>query len=39
MLLLFQSDVLSAISRQKATVNDEDLSKHEKFTSDFGQEG
>ena len=34
-----QSDMQQAISRQKPTVNDEDLDKLKKFTDDFGQEG
>lgn len=33
------SDMLMALSTQKASVNDEDLQKLKKFTEDFGQEG
>jgi len=33
------SDMLMALSTQKASVNDEDLHKLKKFTEDFGQEG
>lgn len=33
------SDMLKSLSRTKPTVNDEDLAKLRKFTSDFGQEG
>ena len=36
---LFQSDMLMSLQTQKATVNDDDLKKHEEFTNDFGQEG
>jgi vacuolar protein-sorting-associated protein 4 len=28
-----------SLQTQKATVNDDDLRKHEEFTKDFGQEG
>ncbi|XP_060562832.1 vacuolar protein sorting-associated protein 4B-like [Ruditapes philippinarum] len=33
------SDMLMSLQTQKATVNDDELKKHEEFTKDFGQEG
>ena len=39
LVMLLQKDMLSAMSRQKATVNEEDLQKCRKFTEDFGQDG
>lgn len=33
------ADMLMSLQTQKATVNDDDLKKHEEFTNDFGQEG
>ena len=32
-------DFLTALKRNKATVNQKDLEQQEKFTRDFGQEG
>lgn len=37
--IISMADMLHAITRQKPTVNDEDLEKLKKFTDDFGQEG
>lgn len=37
--LVTMSDMLMALSTQKASVNDDDLQKLKKFTEDFGQEG
>ncbi|CAF4009911.1 unnamed protein product [Rotaria sordida] len=33
------SDMLAALSTQKPTVGDADLTKHKKFTEEYGQEG
>ena len=33
------ADMMRSLSTQKKTVNEEDLEKLQKFTSDFGQEG
>lgn len=35
----FQSDMMKSLARTKPTVNDDDLTKLQKFTDDFGQEG
>ncbi|XP_074644228.1 vacuolar protein sorting-associated protein 4B-like [Tubulanus polymorphus] len=37
--LITLNDVLISLSRQKPTVNENDLKKLESFTNDFGQEG
>lgn len=34
-----QNDIMRSLASVKPTVNRDDLSKLEKFTSDFGQEG
>lgn len=37
--IVTMNDMLKSLARTKPTVNDEDLLKLEKFTSDFGEEG
>ena len=32
-------DILMSLSTQRPSVSDKDIADHEKFTSDFGQEG
>lgn len=38
-VLPFQNDMLRSLATSKPTVNDEDMTKLEKFKDDFGQEG